>query len=282
MFKRFDRQLKKTTRPQLVLLAVVSIGFIGLLDYLTGHEVSFSIFYLLPISLCWYAGRQLGLLFSVLSAFTWLLVDFSDVHNYSQSWIPFWNALVRFAFFYFLTTILTRVQQHVAREEVLARTDALTGLCNAREFRDRSKFLFRMANRQGQPLVLAYIDLDNFKQVNDRWGHEVGDQVLSRVGQLLQSAIRSSDLAGRLGGDEFAVLLTGTAPAEAEGYFQRLQEHLLAEMAANAWPVGFSIGVAIFAVATPDEVAALKFADQLMYQVKQAGKNLVLCAEPEL
>ena len=280
MLNRLHQQLSASSPGKLFFLSLLLIAIIGYLDHATGFEISFSIFYLLPVALCWYCGRTLGLLLSLISAAVWLVVDYSAGQQYSQSWIPIWNALMRFAFFYFSVLALSKIKQDINQEEALSRTDALTKLSNSRHFREQSTLLFNLANRQQQPLALAYIDLDNFKSINDNFGHATGDQVLKQVGKVLATAVRGSDIAGRLGGDEFAVLLTGAGAEEAKAYFLRLQLQLLTEMEKNGWTaVGFSIGVAVYAKPLPESSTPLQEADNLMYRVKKMGKNQVLCQE---
>ena len=280
MLNRLHQQLLASSPGRLLSLSLLLIAIIGYLDHVTGFEISFSIFYLLPVALCWYCGRALGLLLSLISASVWLAVDYSAGQQYSQTWIPFWNALMRFAFFFFSVLALSKIKQDIKQEEILSRTDALTKLSNSRHFREQSTLLFNLANRQQQPLALAYIDLDNFKSINDNFGHATGDLVLKQVGKVLATSVRGSDIAGRLGGDEFAVLLTGASTEEAKAYFTRLQQRLLAEMEKNDWTaVGFSIGVAVYLKPLPEGSNPLQEADNLMYIVKKMGKNQVLCRE---
>ena len=279
MLKNINQRLAATPRGKLFFLGLLLISITGIIDHITGYEISFAIFYVGPIALSWYCGLSLGMLLSLISIAVWLVVDFTAGHQYAYIWIPLWNALTRLAFFLFTVLVLAKIKHNVSQEELLARTDALTELGNARYFREQSALLFHIASRQEQPLALAYIDLDNFKSINDQFGHETGDRVLKQVGQILASALRGSDIAGRLGGDEFAILLTGTGIDGAETYFIRLQQRLLEKMADHGWPVGFSIGVAVFTEPLPEGENPLQMADDLMYQVKRQGKNQVLCKE---
>ncbi|WP_291994222.1 GGDEF domain-containing protein [Candidatus Accumulibacter sp. ACC003] len=162
---------------------------------------------------------------------------------------------------------------------MLAQEDGLTGLLNARTFRQRCDAIFMLAKRHGRPLALGYLDLDGFKGVNDSFGHAVGDEVLKAVASALSKRLRASDLGSRLGGDEFAVLLPETDLAGARTFFTELHESLVKLAGTNSWPVGFSIGVAVFhhARANPDD--ALRYADGLMYKVKNSGKNNIFFEE---
>lgn len=136
-----------------------------------------------------------------------------------------------------------------------------------------------MAARYKHPTVLGYIDLDNFKAINDGLGHSEGDRVLQTVASALRRRIRSTDVVGRLGGDEFAVFMPEIDYAGAQKAFDGIREELMQVAASRGWPIGFSIGVAVFpgAIFTIDE--AIKLADRLMYRVKGASKNNVIYEE---
>ena len=128
-------------------------------------------------------------------------------------------------------------------------------------------------------MALAFLDVDGFKGVNDTLGHGVGDQLLKTVAATLVARLRASDLVARLGGDEFVLLLPATDLAGARTFFARIRESLLEVAEQNGWPIGFSIGVAVFHSPPTDATAASDHADQLMYQVKQSGKNNILFEE---
>ena len=118
-----------------------------------------------------------------------------------------------------------------------------------------------------------YIDLDNFKQVNDSQGHTAGDDLLRAVAQLMKSALRKTDVAARIGGDEFALLLTETGEDEALLALSHLRSKLHAAMSAANWPVTFSVGAVAFITPPASADQAIKLADTAMYEVKQGGKN---------
>jgi diguanylate cyclase (GGDEF)-like protein len=150
---------------------------------------------------------------------------------------------------------------------------------NSRTFKQESSSLFELASRKGRTLSLGYIDLDGFKGVNDRLGHSVGDQVLKAVAATLTTRLRSSDIGARLGGDEFAVLLPETDISGAQTFFTELHDSLLKLANLNHWPIGFSIGVAVFYSPEKSIDDAIQCADALMYKVKNSGKNRILFEE---
>lgn len=171
---------------------------------------------------------------------------------------------------------VTELREARERLERLSRTDDLTGLMNRRAFIDALQRRLRHLQRHNRSGALLFIDLDNFKAVNDGRGHSAGDDLLRRIGAHLVAAIRAGDLAARLGGDEFALWLEEAdaegAEAKAES-LRRLGRSLDREFGAPGRPFGFSIGTALSSQ-TDDEAAALiARADAAMYAAKRAGKG---------
>lgn len=259
------------------LFACVSgVILLGFVDFYTGYEVSFSLFYLLPIAAAsWFVGPVSGVLVSILSAMTWLAADNLNDHPYSSYLIPIWNSFIRLGFFIIITLLISRLHTSFRHEKELARTDPMTGAANSRYFYEMANFELARSRRSGRPLTLAYIDLDNFKFVNDHLGHSQGDDALKAVSKTVQKNMRANDVFARLGGDEFAIMLPDTNQAGARSAISKIHANLLEEMHRGNWPVTFSVGVVIFAEipASVDEMVHL--ADQLMYEVKSGGRNAV-------
>lgn len=160
--------------------------------------------------------------------------------------------------------------------ERLAMTDALTGLGNFRAFGEALKAEAARARRQGEPMALAYIDLDNFKSVNDRFGHEAGNTLLRRFATSIGESVRRDvDRAYRIGGDEFAVLLPGASLDAAREVAARLRKHAT-EPPAMLQEFGVTLSVGIAAL-RPDEPVELflKRADALALESKSQGKNRI-------
>ncbi|PTY06009.1 hypothetical protein DB346_01195 [Verrucomicrobia bacterium LW23] len=171
-----------------------------------------------------------------------------------------------------------KLEEAVSRLEELSVTDALTELRNKRSFLDTLETEFTRARRYTLPLALIMLDVDHFKQYNDTEGHPAGDEVLRRVGKILQAQCRPNDYLARYGGEEFAVLLRGT-PKEgaflvAERFRRALREH--------PWPrrkITASLGVAELTLAMPDYSALVTAADQALYSAKKAGRDRVMLAQ---
>ncbi|HYQ37774.1 MAG TPA: GGDEF domain-containing protein, partial [Pseudomonas sp.] len=155
-----------------------------------------------------------------------------------------------------------------------AQTDPLTGLCNRRGL-ELTLDLWKLENR---PFAVLALDIDHFKQVNDRFGHAAGDQVLQRLARLMRICSRDNDLLCRVGGEEFLMLLADASPASAERVAERLRRQV--EMA-TIEPVGHitvSLGVAHWPTHAGDMLSALRVADDMLYAAKQAGRNCVVVA----
>ena len=162
------------------------------------------------------------------------------------------------------------------RIRALALHDSLTGLANRRQFMQRGETLFAQARRGRRPLTLLNIDIDDFKAINDTFGHAGGDAVLVQVAQALRASCRESDLIARMGGDEFLVLMPDTAPGAAlDALLQRLHamaDGVLPGMAPPAKP-GLSIGSASCSNNTPTLDALMREADESMYRAKQSNQS---------
>jgi diguanylate cyclase (GGDEF)-like protein len=151
----------------------------------------------------------------------------------------------------------------------------LTGVLNCGAFQEILDTEIQRSLRYRDPLTLAYLDCDNFKPVNDQYGHEVGDQALRILAQTIQDNLRQSDRIARVGGDEFVVLLTTISFASAQHVLEKLRDKVGQAMHEHAWPVTLSIGAVTY---DRPEFAAeliLKEADQLMYESKKSGKNQI-------
>ncbi len=174
-----------------------------------------------------------------------------------------------------------------ARLDSLARTDELTGLANRRSFYQDLEREWNRARRYGGPVTAIMVDIDHFKEVNDRYGHQTGDEYLRRVAEILSGAAkRAGDLVARLGGEEFVLVLPGTTASEAALVAERLRRELqelgLPNADAPTCPqLTLSAGVASLRPGdghTPDEL--IQLADKALYRAKEEGRNRVVCLRP--
>ena len=260
-----------------ILLCSSLVILVGFLDYITGEEISFSVFYLVPVSLAtWRTGQWMGILFCVFSAITWFYTDIISGHVYSHSAIPYWNAFVRLCFFLIISSLLIKLRSSLMYERELSRRDALTGLLNMRAFYDLAYREINRSRRFKRPFTVAYMDVDNFKVVNDKFGHEVGNVLLISIAETLKINMRAIDLTARLGGDEFVLLLGETGKESAHIVLSKLQEQIMGAFEKNRWPATLSIGAVTFNKAPNTVDDMLKKADILMYSAKNGGKNKMI------
>ncbi len=247
---------------------------LGIFDYLIGPELSFSVFYIIPIMLAvWYGGRTVGFIVAITSAAVWFSADLVSSSQYSTLFIPVWNTMVRLTFFIVILKLLLIVRDKLALEESLADTDPLTSLANRRYFYEQLEHEYARVHRYPKAFTIAYLDIDNFKYINDSMGHDVGDELLQSVAKTLCENIRNTDSSARLGGDEFAILFPALEATSALPVLLKIQQELLASMNEKAWPVTFSIGAITFSEVMSTSRDMIKKVDDLMYEVKKSGKN---------
>jgi len=204
--------------------------------------------------------------------------------NYRKDGSAFWNAL-------YVSPVLDAgghvthfvgelrdVSERHAYEERLAHSashDALTGLANRSLLEERLNLSFAMAQRQGRSLAVLFVDLDDFKPINDSLGHAIGDRVLIEVASRLCAAMRPGDIVGRLGGDEFVVLMTGATLQEQADMAENLLRLVAQPYAIDQYELHLSasIGIAISNEAIVQPMELIQQADMAMYLAKQQGRN---------
>jgi diguanylate cyclase (GGDEF)-like protein len=261
---------EKWSKPIWVMMGFILIVGLGLLDFITGYEISFSLFYLLPISLVvWFAGKRFGIAASIVSAAVWLLADVLSGNHYSHAIIYFWNSAIRFGFFIIVTLLLTELKTALEHEKNLSRTDRLTGAMSVDFYYNLLQAEIYRFQRYKHIFTVAYVDLDNFKAVNDEFGHSVGDTVLRTVVNHAKAGLRKTDIVARLGGDEFAVLLSEPmSSADEQAIFIRLSETLRERNARpdRHYTLELSTGIKTYDPAHPCSLEELiSRADTLMY-----------------
>ncbi|HEY2822979.1 MAG TPA: diguanylate cyclase [Candidatus Acidoferrum sp.] len=169
-----------------------------------------------------------------------------------------------------------KLQAALESEKNLSRVDFLTGIPNRRMFYQALTLEGKRSRRYGRAITLIYIDVDNFKLLNDHYGHATGDELLKIIGSILEGTVRSTDMAARLGGDEFAILLPETDEANAGTIVAKLRQNLQNAIAPKGWPVTFSFGVVTFPIALDSTEEMIKRADEFMYEAKKGGKAAVV------
>jgi len=177
---------------------------------------------------------------------------------------------------FFMVRLFLKVDKLEEEMRQIASYDLLTGLLSRREFLNQANFFHRVALREKLPYALVIVDLDNFKEINDQFGHLVGDQTLKKLGEAMQSTLRESDLACRWGGDEFVFFLPNTNIHHAEGFCTRIHKLIKESSDFSGLSVNLcaSIGVSSFPDMIADNIEELlSAADTAMYMSKKAGGN---------
>ncbi|VEP11414.1 Diguanylate cyclase (GGDEF) domain-containing protein [Hyella patelloides LEGE 07179] len=257
------------------LIGFLAIIIISIIDYLVVIDISLSIIYLLPISLTsWYGKRWFSILLVLISTTGWFVAEFTAKTNLYVL-VLLWNTVVRLIVFLTIAYLISTLKIAYEKEKKLAQTDGLTGIVNQRFFLELLRIEYKRSLRYGHYVTLAYFDLDNFKQINDRFGHNTGDKLLKTVARTIQKQIRETDIIARLGGDEFALLLPETNYQSGQAILLRLQQRLKTAMEAYSPTVSLSIGVVTFLTFPNSVDEMLKQADSLMYKVKKSGKNRI-------
>lgn len=265
---------QRVGRGPAVVLALALVGSVGLADYAAGPDLALSVFYLLPVLLGATVSGRIGLMMAAIGTATWLAADIlGRATPYQSAVAPLWNGTMRFLVFSIVVTLVSALSRSVAHERQNSRNDPLSGLANSRSFYEAAAAELARLARFRSPLTVVYLDIDDFKLVNDALGHAAGDEVITETGAALTRSLRTVDTVARLGGDEFAILLPGTDEVQAEEVLRRLHAALMAVAVEHGWPIGFSIGAVTFCEPPASVDALIGAADQAMYRVKRAAKR---------
>lgn len=257
-------------------LGLILLSAVAALDFATGFKLRLTILYLVPVLvLTWILGRLFGVLLSIVACVSWARLDTLAGRYVDNSAFLYWESGAVLCGFLIMVVALTELRKALEDAHFRSRKDALTGLVNKGGFYQVVSAEIEVCRRYKRTLSIAYIDCDNFKSVNDKFGHHVGDELLGVISQTMQRKLRSSDLPGRLGGDEFAVMLPETNAEACRMVIEMLQQRLLHEMKEHNWPVTFSIGIATF-LSMPSSIEdMIRQADKLMYAVKNTSKGAI-------
>jgi diguanylate cyclase (GGDEF)-like protein len=271
---RLLQQLDRFPTGVVLALSGVLVVLIAAIDSVSGPDLSFHIFYLIPIIMSgWAAGAGAGAMIAGACALGWQLADTMTGRSYELALTPYWNLAVRFFSFAVVSYLLAALRTSWNHERELARTDDLTGVRNARSFSELADAELRRSRRFGRSLTVAYVDLDDFKDVNDTLGHSAGDAVLRAAAQAMTQSLRAVDVVARLGGDEFGILLPETDAAAATPVIQKLHQAISQSTAAGGCPITASIGAVTYRQLPQNVDDLIRSADERMYEIKRKGKN---------
>lgn len=265
------------------------LTFVSALLFVANDELRIIWFYLVVVLAFNLLGHRAGVLLTLLSMGGILVANFFMPLPFSRNALT--TALVSFAVtavvsYAYTSRAISYFERMTASNRQLrelASKDFLTGLLNARAYYEVANGLIRLARRNGKPFAVLFIDLDHFKLINDRHGHEKGDEVLRAVAACLAHEVRSSDLLGRIGGEEFSCFLPETELAGAQSLAEKLRLAVAALVIGlpdgARVPVSASIGVARNQAADDSMMSIQKRADRAMYLAKSQGRNRTVCIE---
>jgi diguanylate cyclase (GGDEF)-like protein len=263
-------------------MAICAIVFVGIatLDYLTPPQLNLTFLYVFVILLaCWNIGLGWGLAYVAMS-FAMQIVAYEQIDNPGIGPVYFYVILGNRLFTFLLTVALTvPLRKLYEREQKTARIDFLTGVPNRKAFYDLLAVELARNQRTEAPFAVAYLDLDNFKHVNDEFGHEEGDALLRVAADTIKSELRSTDTLARLGGDEFGILLPDADAQTSATSIDRVKQALDAAMLKREWKVTASIGLGAFDRPAMTADGLMSACDSLMYSIKRSGKSGVACEQ---
>jgi len=270
------RYLERQPQSFTLGLSLLVTLFIAIIDVLVGFNISIAFFYLIPISIAtWFSSKTAGFSIGVICSIAWVVANLLNQDYAPHPIVHIWNGLVMFGFFAVNAYLLSALKASYERERRSAHTDDMTGLANRRFFHELLQIEIDRAYRYAHHLTIAYIDVDDFKHVNDRFGHATGDVLLQSIAAIMTSQVRNIDIVARMGGDEFALLLPETDYESAQIVLQRLHARLLEPSQSQPFSVTFSIGAVTFLALPNSASLAIERADQIMYNVKKSGKNRI-------
>jgi diguanylate cyclase (GGDEF)-like protein len=279
----WQRKLRQLV-SELSMFQTVVIGVAGIalsasldlfLDRYLAYDFPHTSVYMLPVGFAaWAGGFPIGVMLALIAAVAevWVTYTTSEPNSSLMLGSLFVLELVTLLAGSYLLSKLRYLHEE---EKQLSRTDQLTGLANGRSFWETVEQEIERMRRDPKPLTMMFIDVDDFKRINDRYGHREGDRMLKLIASSLAGVTRAVDSTARLGGDEFVAILPGADAAAAKSVVERLRYALTnADTHPDVRPT-VSVGLATFLTPPNTTEALLHAADMLMYEAKTSGKDRV-------
>jgi len=260
---------------RLIAWATLAAG-VFVLNVRTGADLRLGILYVVPVLLAAsYDGLGWGIAFALATALLRFGVGIDQMPLDTSLQVRILNEVAYLTVVGVTIAGLSQLRRTQSQLRLLATHDPLTTVLNARAFASQLAQELGRNRRYGRPLALIYLDLDDFKKVNDAHGHDTGDAVLRLVADAMRSAVRQADVVGRLGGDEFGVLMPETEGTLAHVVATRLAGGIRTVFRGTP-SVTASIGVVAVSGTEAGSDELLRKADQAMYEAKRAGKDRVI------
>jgi len=269
------RLVRRFPRGAPIVIGTFLVSAVAALDWLTGPEVSVSLLYAIAVGIvAWLGARRQGLLVSGLAAVQGLGADVLAGGGFAVTAV--WNAAARLGVLFAIAALVSALASSLIEQRSRAMIDPLTGAMNRRSFHMVAERERLRAGRTGTPLTVAYFDLDDFKDVNDRLGHEAGDRLLRIFAASVRAGVRGSDVLCRIGGDEFVLMLPDTDARQAVIVVDRVRKLLAECCRSEEVRVTTATGIATFRFPPATVDAMIARADELMYQAKSRGGDSVV------
>jgi diguanylate cyclase (GGDEF)-like protein len=270
---RLAGYLEAHSRKQIWTAIAVATVSVTTLDHVVPGIGSALLYLPIICGAAWGLGVREGRFVAFIAAFLTVL---PSLHASPPDSLPILalRVLVCTGTFIFLAATVTSFRRSYDRELFHAHRDRMTGMLNKEVFDNRLRQGIRDAAHTGQTLLLVILDLDDFKAVNNRHGHQAGDEVLRTFAKGASSIMRREDLIGRIGGDEFGLLVRVPSIAEGQGFARDIHARLTAVLSEGRYPVTCSMGAVLIPPDAPHDADALmRLTDRAMYRAKHAGKD---------
>ncbi len=272
------KNVEELTKNEKILVVIFSFLFsLGIFLFnilIFEKDAIFSTFYILPIIIgAWFIGLEYGIFLSTFCLFEYsILFIYYQVDSFSITayFISFTPKLV---VYFFIVFILVRLKTSLKAERQLARVDSLTRIGNRKSLFERVELEMNNLRRYNKIFALVYLDIDDFKKINDSFGHVEGDRILKTFANRVNNTIRKNDALFRVGGDEFILILPQTNLEQSKIVMSKIKSSLNEpDELSKSFPT-VSAGIGIFTAYIENIEDVVLYVDKLMYKVKKSGKN---------
>lgn len=268
---------ERLTDPQRLALVIGLFAGIVLLDGVTDWPKVISHLYYFPIwAAAWYLNRRAAWSMALGScAATMLLTDGLMATLAEPNGLVILTRLLMYGFSVLLVAAL---RDSFDQQHRLARIDTLTGCLNTRGFHEEARSMMAQIREDFRPFTLIFLDIDHFKDLNDKVGHSEADKALQTIGHVLRNMTRRSDIVARLGGDEFVVMLRQTNAETSFAAVERIKRKVEAELRKRGFGVTISMGCVAFTDLPKNVRHAIEIGDAFMYEAKRDGRSRIATA----
>ncbi|MFA4964966.1 MAG: GGDEF domain-containing protein [Thermoleophilia bacterium] len=276
LFTKLDARLRALPDPLLLAIGITVLAGLAALKLSEGRDVPLMDFFLFPVAAVGWLARSWWYRYAITLIGAAVTLDVALLATAdARVGAVAASGAARLILYLTVVSVLGAMRRMHAQRDAEACTDELTGVANLRALRALAEGEIERSRRSGHEISLLYLDIDDFKSINDQRGHAEGDRALRNVGRVLRRAVRSVDTVARLGGDEFAVLMPETDSNDASVLADRLHRELAGMGASDGLSLSCSIGQVTYVVPPSSPGELLRAGDELMYLAKTHGKDRV-------